>query len=236
MRKIITPPPEAWAKIYFKAPTFPRGINSSTLVAAVTFQAWEEPAPDQFKMRHHGGPLGCGRPLRAVVFILQLILLVGFSRQSDDICDLPGLTMEYPNVKVEGTYRMKMLTNGPQQSPPGTCSIYCKRDKSLYFRDDEGREKEVTANNLAAPVGVKGSYGELLKLSRTTSSMASYVTMDDGVGDVFESRIGHESSTGTGVFGGGSAYALSIGTSSDHAISFHTSGKASPRLFIGKYE
>ena len=202
----------------------------------MTFQAWEEPAPDQFKMRHHGGPLGCGRPLRAVVFILQLILLVGFSRQSDDICDLPGLTMEYPNVKVEGTYRMKMLTNGPQQSPPGTCSIYCKRDKSLYFRDDEGREKEVTANNLAAPVGVKGSYGELLKLSRTTSSMASYVTMDDGVGDVFESRIGHESSTGTGVFGGGSAYALSIGTSSDHAISFHTSGKASPRLFIGKNE
>ena len=64
--------------------------------------------------------------------------------------------------------------------------------------------------------------------------MASFITMEDAGGGTFGSKIGHESSTGTGVFGGGSGYALSIGTQSNHGISFHTSGKASPRLFIGK--
>ncbi|QDZ18185.1 hypothetical protein A3770_01p07030 [Chloropicon primus] len=178
-------------------------------------------------------PRGGAEPQwRNVAFLVSLFLLVDHSIGSEEICDLPGMTMEYGNVKVDGTYRMKLLQNGPKQSPKGTCSIYCKKDRNLYFKDDEGREKGVTANNLAAPVNVKGSYGELLRLSRTTKTMASYLTMGDSSEEV-ESKIGHESSTGTGVFGGGSGYALSIGTSSDHGISFHTSGKASPRLFIG---
>ena len=62
--------------------------------------------------------------------------------------------------------------------------------------------------------------------------MASFMTMADANGgEVFESKLSHESSTGTGVFGGGSGYALSIGTASNHAISFHTSGKSS--RFVG---
>ena len=166
--------------------------------------------------------------------LVFLSAFVGLSTQSDEICELPGMTMEYPNVKVEGTYRMKELVNGPSASPPGFCSIYCKEDKNLYFKDDGGREKVLSSNDLVTPVNVRGSYGEMLKLSRSTSSMASYITMNDATGKVFESKIGHESSKGTGVFGGGSKYALSIGTASRHAISFHTDGKASPRLFIGE--
>ena len=166
--------------------------------------------------------------------LVFLSAFVGLSTQSDEICELPGMTMEYPNVKVEDTYRMKELVNGPSASPPGFCSIYCKEDKNLYFKDDGGREKVLSSNDLVTPVNVRGSYGEMLKLSRSTSSMASYITMNDATGKVFESKIGHESSKGTGVFGGGSKYALSIGTASRHAISFHTDGKASPRLFIGE--
>ena len=156
----------------------------------------------------------------------------------DDVCNAPGggITMQYPNLKVEGTYRMKELINGPKESPQGYCSVYCKQDKMLYFKDDEGREKVLTSSELATPVHVRGSYGEMLKISRSTSTMASFLTMTDSAASApaFESKIGHESSTGTGVFGGGSKYALSIGTATNHAISFHTGGKASPRLFVGE--
>ena len=100
-----------------------------------------------------------------------LLVLVDQSKQSDEICDLPGYTMEYPNVKVEGTYGMKLLPNGPKQSPYGTCSIYCKQDKNLYFRDDDGREKELTANDLAAPVNVRGRCQDTSLFASTTASV-----------------------------------------------------------------
>ncbi len=154
------------------------------------------------------------------------------SAQSDEICELPGMTMEYPNVKVQGTYRMKQLLRGPSSAEEGFCSVYCKEDKNLYFKDDDGREKALTANELSTPVNIKGSHGEMLKVSRSAASMASYITLNDAEGKAFESKIGHESAKGTGVFGGGQKYALSIGTATDHAVSFHTGGKASPRLLI----
>ena len=176
--------------------------------------------------------------LFTLVFLLVSLALVEVCLAMDDVCNAPGggITMQYPNLKVEGTYRMKELINGPRESPPGYCSVYCKQDKMLYFKDDGGREKVLTSSELSTPVHVRGSYGEMLKIARSTSSMASYVTMTDNAANspAFESKIGHESSTGTGVFGGGSKYALSIGTETNHAISFHTSGKASPRLFIGE--
>ena len=107
-----------------------------------------------------------GQSLRlASTVALTLALLVGLSEQNDEICDLPGLTMEYPNVKVEGTYRMKMLVNGPKQSQEGTCSIYCKEDKNLYFKDDDGREKGLTANDMTAPINIKGEDTDRLRLA-----------------------------------------------------------------------
>ena len=205
-----------------------RAVGAAHKVRATAGEYDALPLAGTSTMRHVAA---AATALALHVWLASLLAFALAVKPNEGVCEAIGVARSYPSLEVGSILRFREIEE-PLGNPEGTCSLFC-RDDHLFFKDDAGGEKAVTLDEMKH-LDIRGSYGELMRLTRTTPSMASHLTLSDKDGATFESRIGHEGSSGTGLFGGGSKYSLAIGTKSDHAISFHTSGKALPRLFIDK--
>lgn len=103
------------------------------------------------------------------------------------------------------------------------------------WSDDGANVRLITAGDLvgigtaspATQLEISGIAGERLRLTQTTAGGSQFFRFSPS-----SAIIGVESSAGDGVFGSGSASALSIGQQGNNGIAFHTNNITAPRLFI----
>lgn len=88
---------------------------------------------------------------------------------------------------------------------------------------------QVGSSGVASSTTLYTTNGSPLTL-RSNANSQVFQSFTDGTN--FTHFIGAESSGGTGIFGSGNAYQLTIGTNNAQAIGFHTSGASVPRLTI----
>lgn len=111
----------------------------------------------------------------------------------------------------------------------GASGVYAQ-DNANFFWDDTNNRLGIGITTPNAQIQAFGAAALKLHLTQNTPGNASAMAFSQSTDYVH--YIGAENSTGTGLFGSGDAYGLSIGTVNAHNINFHTNNVTTPRLKI----